>query len=68
VSGGSQNTADAWGASISGGLENSVEIEYFPDSGYAWIGGGRKNSITASYASIFGGKDLAATGEYEAIP
>jgi hypothetical protein len=68
VTGGNDNTANAWGASISGGVENSIEIEYFPNSGFAWIGGGRKNSITASFASIFGGKGLTATSEYEAIP
>ena len=35
---------------------------------YAWLGGGLKNTVTGKFASIFGGKELAAAAEYEAIP
>jgi hypothetical protein len=66
VSGGLGNNATAYGASVSGGRESTAA------GGEAnWIGGGYKNAVPGTLvrrASIFGGNELTAKGEYEAIP
>jgi hypothetical protein len=81
VSGGIFGTASAWAASVSGGLGNSAtgygaSISGGRESTAAgaeanWIGGGYKNAIPGTAirrASIFGGNQLTAKSEYEAIP
>ena len=81
VSGGTFGTAGALGAAVSGGLGNHASAYGDSVSGGRestaagleanWIGGGYKNSITGAAVrrtSIFGGKELSATLEYEALP
>ena len=81
VSGGNFDTASALGSSVSGGLSNGASAYGDSVSGGRestaagleanWIGGGYKNSIPGAAlrrASIFGGKELTAKSEYEAIP
>jgi hypothetical protein len=81
VSGGIFGTASAWATSVSGGLGNSAAgygasvsggRESTAAGGEAnWIGGGYKNAVPGTLvrrASIFGGNELTAKGEYEAIP
>ena len=81
VSGGTFGTAGALGAAVSGGLGNHASAYGDSVSGGRestaagleanWIGGGYKNSIAGAAVrrtSIFGGKELLATAEYEAIP
>jgi hypothetical protein len=66
VSGGLGNSATAYGASVSGGRESDAA-----GAEANWIGGGYKNAIPGTVtrrASIFGGKELTANTEYEAIP
>jgi len=47
---------------VSGGEHNAA-------SGIrSWVGGGYKNLAQGKLASIFGGKELKAKNEYEAIP
>src|SRR5271165_2047917 len=70
VSGGEHNTAFQIGSSVSGGEYNEA------DGCWAWAGGGYKNRSGSTsgfceggpFASLFGGKELKATHEYEAIP
>ena len=66
MSGGLGNSATAYGASVSGGRESDAA-----GAEANWIGGGYKNAIPGTVtrrASIFGGKELTASAEYEAIP
>jgi hypothetical protein len=66
VSGGLGNKATGYGASVSGGRESTAA-----GAEANWIGGGYKNAIPGTSlrrASIFGGKELIAKSEYEAIP
>ncbi len=70
VSGGEHNTAGQIGSSVSGGAYNQA------DGCWSWVGGGSENTVGpttgfcegATFASIFGGKELGASKEYEAIP
>jgi hypothetical protein len=66
VSGGIENTASGieGGNSVSGGEKNSASGSV----GRSWVGGGYKDTASGAFASIFGGKDLVAEKEYEAIP
>jgi hypothetical protein len=61
VSGGALNQAAGALASISGGIANVA-------GEFAWVGGGDENHATARLSSIFGGKELTTTNEFEAIP
>src|ERR1700730_5948448 len=66
VSGGLGNNATAYGASVSGGRESTAA-----GAEANWIGGGYKNAVPGTVirrASIFGGDELTAKSEYEAIP
>jgi hypothetical protein len=63
VSGGSYNSALSDSSSVSGGSHNMTEGE-----GADWVGGGYKNVAKGLYSSIFGGRELTATNEFEAIP
>ena len=62
ISGGEENSITGAWDSISGGQLNLVE------SNWAWIGGGYKNTVTskARWSTIYGGKEVKTTGEYEA--
>jgi len=70
VSGGEHNNASQIGSSISGGEYNVT------DGCWAWAGGGYKNKSGTTegfckggtFTSIFGGKELKATHQYQAIP
>lgn len=81
VSGGNFDAATALGASVSGGLGNWASVYGDSISGGRentaagleanWIGGGYKNSVPGNLirrASVFGGKEVSAKAEYEAIP
>ncbi len=83
ISGGAGNIASGLQSSISGGTENRATAEQSSISGgnlnrtlgppelgdaASWIGGGYKNLAEANFASIFGGRELTAKAEYEAIP
>jgi hypothetical protein len=78
VTGGEDNTASgvAGAASVSGGYENAAGSFSSISGGeknkatgtWAWVGGGFKNTASGHFASIFGGKELVAEKEYEAIP
>lgn len=64
IAGGYENTAEGTEAdSIAGGFMNLVSGKY-----QAWVGGGGHNDATASYAAIFGGHELIAGKEFEALP
>lgn len=64
ISGGAYNIAEQGWASISGGEYNKTAGD--PYGVLAWVGGGYKNLAQGELSSIFGGKELTATNEYEA--
>jgi hypothetical protein len=77
ASGGQHNVASGFDSSISGGQLNEAgfissvsggALNRATTGGTSWVGGGRQNTATGAFASIFGGKELKAEKEYEAIP
>jgi hypothetical protein len=75
VSGGRGNKATEFLATVSGGTFNEAGAAGSVGGGssnkageLAWVGGGYANHAAALFSSIFGGKELIANGEYEAIP
>jgi hypothetical protein len=73
VSGGTGNTASNEDSSVSGGADNVAAGRFASTSpvdgfGKAWVGGGYKNVANLALSSIFGGKELSPTSEFEAIP
>jgi hypothetical protein len=79
ISGGKLNDADGEAASISGGGKNEIlEDGRGSISGgqnnrllgheFGSIQGGYTNTVEATFGSIFGGKELTAKKEYEALP
>jgi hypothetical protein len=64
VTGGAQNTASGINASVSGGFVNTASGVL----GATSVSGGYKNTAEFNFSSIFGGKELKTTNEYEAIP
>ncbi|MCW3029144.1 MAG: hypothetical protein JWN81_2355 [Solirubrobacterales bacterium] len=77
ASGGQHNVASGFDSSVSGGQLNEAgfissvsggALNRATTGGTSWVGGGRQNTATGAFASIFGGKELKAEKEYEAIP
>jgi hypothetical protein len=75
VSGGTFNTAQGEEASVSGGEGNEARYRSSVSGGSrnratttSWIGGGYRNVASGGLASIFGGKELTAVEQFEAIP
>lgn len=77
VSGGDGGTASGTSSTVSGGWGNNASKSHSTVSGgddntangiEAWVGGGYKNIAEGTLSAIFGGQELKATKEYEAIP
>jgi hypothetical protein len=77
VTGGLANVAASSYATVVGGGGNNALAEYASVAGGtgnvaagrgAWVGGGEGNQAEASVSSIFGGRSLKASKEWEALP
>jgi hypothetical protein len=61
VSGGYNNTASGFAASVGGGVYNIA------DSSYSTVGGGHSNTASANYSSVGGGKNNIASGYHTSV-
>jgi hypothetical protein len=66
VSGGGENTANTGDTSISGGYKNTAGDYPIANGFYASILGGYKNVADSNFTTIYGGKEVTASKEYEA--
>ena len=62
IGGGNYNVigTNAWNATIGGGYNNTIQA----NAAYSFLGGGYGNAVSASYATIPGGDDNLAAGQY----